>query len=87
MILVGMRRKGRKEVTDEMGWIGHRSFGENYVQELVDKAPLLPADIQWHYIGHLQRNKCKQILCNVSFICYAKARTRTPHSLNVIAMR
>jgi len=36
---------------------GHRHFGENYVQELVDKSPQLPADVQWHFIGHLQGNK------------------------------
>jgi len=38
---------------------GHRIFGENKVQELVDKYPLLPDDIEWHFIGHLQRNKVK----------------------------
>lgn len=41
--------------------LGQRHFGENYVQELVDKQPQLPADIQWHYIGHLQSNKVKYI--------------------------
>ena len=41
---------------------GHRHFGENYVQELCDKAPLLPADIAWHFIGHLQTNKVKALL-------------------------
>ncbi len=40
---------------------GQRSFGENYVQELVTKQPALPADIEWHFIGHLQSNKVKQI--------------------------
>ena len=40
---------------------GQRDFGENYVQELVDKQPQLPAGIQWHYIGHLQSNKVKYI--------------------------
>lgn len=40
---------------------GQRVFGENKVQELVEKAPLLPNDIQWHLIGHLQRNKVKYI--------------------------
>ncbi len=40
---------------------GHRDFGENYVQELVDKQAQLPADIRWHFIGHLQRNKVKYI--------------------------
>jgi uncharacterized pyridoxal phosphate-containing UPF0001 family protein len=38
---------------------GHRVFGENYVQELLDKAPQLPPDIQWHFIGHLQSNKVR----------------------------
>eukprot|EP01138_Halocafeteria_seosinensis_P014018 gb/GECG01014315.1/.p1 GENE.gb/GECG01014315.1/~~gb/GECG01014315.1/.p1 ORF type:complete len:152 (+),score=18.30 gb/GECG01014315.1/:1-456(+) len=41
---------------------GHRHFGENYVQELVDKAPELPNDIQWHFVGHLQSNKAKTIV-------------------------
>ena len=40
---------------------GQRDFGENYVQELVDKQPQLPADTRWHYIGHLQSNKVKYI--------------------------
>ncbi len=40
---------------------GIRDFGENYVQELRDKQPLLPADIRWHFIGHLQSNKVKYI--------------------------
>lgn len=41
--------------------LGHRDFGENYVQELVEKQPQLPADIRWHFIGHLQSNKVKYI--------------------------
>jgi pyridoxal phosphate enzyme (YggS family) len=41
--------------------LGHRDFGENYVQELVDKEALLPKDIRWHFIGHLQSNKVKYI--------------------------
>ena len=41
--------------------IGHRVFGENKVQELVKKQEKLPKDIQWHMIGHLQRNKVKFI--------------------------
>ena len=47
---------------------GHRDFGENYVQELVDKQPQLPADINWHYIGHLQSNKVKYIASFVHLI-------------------
>ena len=41
--------------------LGQRDFGENYVQELVTKQPLLPEDIRWHFIGHLQSNKIKFI--------------------------
>lgn len=40
---------------------GHRDFGENYVQELVSKQKVLPPDIRWHFIGHLQTNKVKHI--------------------------
>ncbi len=40
---------------------GQRMFGENYIQELTEKQPLLPTDIQWHFIGHLQSNKVKYI--------------------------
>lgn len=39
-----------------------RDFGENKVQEILTKAPLLPSDIKWHMIGHLQRNKVKQVI-------------------------
>ena len=41
---------------------GQRDFGENYVQELLDKQGQLPADIRWHFIGHLQSNKVKYII-------------------------
>jgi pyridoxal phosphate enzyme (YggS family) len=41
--------------------LGQKVFGENKVQELVEKHPLLPKDIQWHIIGHLQTNKVKYI--------------------------
>ncbi len=41
---------------------GQRCFGESRVQELVAKVPELPADIRWHFIGHLQRNKVRQLV-------------------------
>ena len=47
---------------------GQRDFGENKVQELVDKASELPRNIRWHMIGHLQRNKVKYIAPFVSLI-------------------
>lgn len=48
--------------------LGQRDFGENYVQELADKAEQLPKDIRWHFIGHLQRNKVKYIVPIVHLI-------------------
>lgn len=45
-----------------------REFGENKVQELCDKYPVLPEDIHWHLIGHLQRNKVKYIVDKVALI-------------------
>ena len=47
---------------------GARCFGENKVQEIMDKYPLLPPDIQWHMIGHLQRNKVKYIVDKAALI-------------------
>jgi pyridoxal phosphate enzyme (YggS family) len=41
--------------------LGQKDFGENYVQELVDKEAALPKEIHWHFIGHLQSNKVKYI--------------------------
>ena len=48
--------------------LGVRIFGENKVQELVEKYEALPDDIEWHLIGHLQRNKVKYIIDKVAYI-------------------
>jgi pyridoxal phosphate enzyme (YggS family) len=48
--------------------LGQRDFGENYVQELVEKQAQLPSDIRWHFIGHLQSNKVKYIAPFVQLI-------------------
>lgn len=45
--------------------VGYRHFGENYVQELIEKAKILPKDIKWHFIGGLQTNKCKDLAKNI----------------------
>jgi len=47
---------------------GHRIFGENKIQEMVSKFEVLPKDIEWHMIGHLQRNKVKYMAHFVSLI-------------------
>ncbi len=55
-------------VLEEAYHAGNRAFGENKVQEIMDKSPVLPGDIQWHMIGHLQRNKVKYIVDKVCLI-------------------
>lgn len=60
--LVAVSKKKSVEEIKALYDLGQRDFGENYVQELLQKQPLLPADIRWHFIGHLQRNKVKSIL-------------------------
>lgn len=47
---------------------GHRCFGESRVQELLAKIPQLPDDISWHFIGHLQTNKVRQIIGHTAMI-------------------
>lgn len=47
---------------------GQRRFGESRVQELLAKEPQMPADVEWHFIGHLQTNKVKQLMGKASLI-------------------
>merc|ERR1719343_1382387 len=60
--LVAVSKTKPVELLQEAYDAGQRCFGENYVQELVDKAPALPEDVQWHFIGHLQSNKVGMLL-------------------------
>lgn len=59
--LIAVSKKKSSETVMEAYNAGHRDFGENYVQELVDKYEAMPKDINWHVIGHLQTNKVKFI--------------------------
>jgi pyridoxal phosphate enzyme (YggS family) len=59
--LVAVSKTKPNEMVLEAYHAGQKDFGENYVQELVDKYELLPKDIHWHFIGHLQSNKVKYI--------------------------
>ena len=59
--LVAVSKTKPNESVLEAYEAGQRHFGENYVQELVDKYEQLPKDIHWHFIGHLQSNKVKYI--------------------------
>ena len=60
--LIAVSKTKPVEMLKEAYETGCRDFGENKVQELVDKYEVLPKDIRWHMIGHLQRNKVKQVL-------------------------
>jgi len=66
--LVAVSKTKPVNIIDEAYNAGQRCFGENKVQELVEKQPLLPGEIEWHFIGHLQRNKVKFIAPFVSLI-------------------
>lgn len=59
--LVAVSKTHPVSAIQEVYDLGQRVFGENKVQELTEKYPLLPKDIQWHLIGHLQTNKVKYI--------------------------
>ncbi len=59
--LVAVSKTKPNEDILELYKLGQRDFGENYVQELVDKETALPKEIRWHFIGHLQSNKVKYI--------------------------
>lgn len=60
-VLVAVSKTKPVEDILELYELGQRDFGENYVQELVEKQQQLPKDIRWHFIGHLQTNKVKYI--------------------------
>jgi PLP dependent protein len=66
--LVAVSKTKPVEDIQELYELGQRDFGENYVQELVEKASQLPKDIRWHFIGHLQTNKVKLIVPLVQLI-------------------
>lgn len=59
--LIAVSKTKPAEAIRELYDLGQRDFGENYVQELLEKEAALPKDIQWHFIGHLQSNKVKMI--------------------------
>jgi len=60
-VLVAVSKTKPVDAIKELYDLGQRDFGENYVQELVEKQEQLPKDIRWHFIGHLQSNKVKYI--------------------------
>lgn len=59
--LIAVSKTKPREAVLEAYECGQRLFGENYVNELVEKASLCPSDIEWHFIGHLQSNKASAV--------------------------
>lgn len=70
-----------QEIYDQ---VGHRHFGENYFQELVEKAAVLPQDIHWHFIGHLQSSKASRLIREVPnlFVVETLDSEKLAHKLN-----
>ncbi len=66
--LIAVTKTKPVEVLREAYDAGCRRFGENKVQEMADKQPQFPADVEWHLIGHLQTNKVKYIASFVTLI-------------------
>lgn len=66
--LIAVSKTKPNDMLQEIYDYGVRYFGENYVQELSEKMETLPKDINWHMIGHLQRNKIKYIINDVDMI-------------------
>ena len=66
--LIAVSKTKPVEMLSEIYDLGERNFGENKVQELTEKEEVLPKDIHWHMIGHLQRNKVKYIIDKVTLI-------------------
>lgn len=66
--LIAVSKTKPVEMLKEAYDLGTRVFGENKVQEIMDKHDALPSDINWHMIGHLQRNKVKYIIGKVDLI-------------------
>ena len=66
--LIAVSKTKPVEMLEEIYDAGARDFGENKVQEMCDKIEVLPKDIKWHMIGHLQTNKVKYIVDKVALI-------------------
>lgn len=66
--IVAVSKNRTVETIQQLYNSGHNIFGENRAQEFISKAPDLPIDIEWHFIGHLQTNKVKMIMPYVSVV-------------------
>ncbi len=84
--LIAVSKTKPAELLKEIYDAGVRDFGENKVQEICEKYDKLPSDIRWHMIGHLQRNKVKQIIDKVCMI-HSVDTYRLAEEINVQAKK
>ncbi len=84
--LIAVSKTKPLEMLKEIYEAGARNFGENKVQELCDKIELMPNDVEWHMIGHLQRNKVKYIVGRTSLI-HSVDTYRLAEEINVQAKK
>jgi len=84
--LIAVSKTKPLEMLQEAYKAGARDFGENKVQELLDKIPQLPEDIRWHMIGHLQRNKVKYIVDKV-FLIHSVDSLRLAEEISIQALK
>ena len=84
--LIAVSKTKPVEMIKEVYDMGIRDFGENKVQELVSKKELLPADIRWHMIGHLQTNKVKDII-DKAYLIHSVDSTKLLNEINKQAIK
>ena len=84
--LIAVSKTKPIEMLKEAYDAGCRDFGENKVQELLDKCAVLPSDIRWHMIGHLQTNKVKYIIDKVTLI-HSVDSLKLAHEISKQAMK
>ncbi len=85
--LIAVSKTKPVEMLEEIYDAGVRDFGENKVQELTDKIEKLPADIKWHMIGHLQRNKVKYLVGNNIELIHSVDSYRLAEEINIQAKK
>ena len=85
--LIAVSKTKPVEMLQEVYDAGIRHFGENKVQELCEKIEKMPADIKWHMIGHLQRNKVKYIVGNNVELIHSVDSYRLAEEINIQAKK
>ncbi len=85
--LIAVSKTKPVSMLEEVYQEGVRNFGENKVQELCDKIEQMPADIKWHMIGHLQRNKVKYLVGNNIELIHSVDSYRLAEEINIQAKK